>query len=52
MSNGLGIARDALNEFKEIQRYMLLAKEEKYLFLKALLNTAGVNLSEINRIKE
>ncbi|MBR1634500.1 MAG: hypothetical protein IJ682_05490 [Lachnospiraceae bacterium] len=63
MSNSLEITKDALNEFKEIQEYMALAKDEnalktydrlkeKYLYLKALLNTAGVNLAEIDKIKE
>lgn len=63
MSDSLEVIRDALNDFQEIQQYMQLAKEEnaiktysklkeKYLFLKALLHTAGVNLSEIDFIKE
>ncbi|MBQ7677286.1 MAG: hypothetical protein IJT32_03550 [Lachnospiraceae bacterium] len=63
MANGLEITRDTLNDFKKIQRYMLLAREEnaektyaelkeEYLFLKALLQAAGVNLTDIDRIKE
>lgn len=59
----LSIVKDAVNDFKEIQRYMLLAKKEnatetyaelksKYLSLKATLNFAGMNLSEIDIIKE
>ncbi len=52
-----------IKKFEEIQEYMALAKDEnalktydrlkeKYLYLKALLNTAGVNLAEIDKIKE
>ncbi len=59
----LEIAKTAIDDFKEIQRYMLLAKKEnatetyaelkdKYLSLKALLQVAGVNLTEIDKIKE
>lgn len=59
----LSITKDVINEFSEIQRYMLLAKEEnatktyaelkiKYLSLKAILNVAGVNLTELDVIKE
>ena len=63
MSNSLEITRDTLNDFQKIQEFMLLAKEEnatrtyerlkeEYLFLKALLQTAGVNLSSIDKINE
>lgn len=63
MPNGLEIAKAAIDEFKEIQEYMFLAKEEnaektyaklkkKYLSLKAVLNVAGVNLTDIDEIKE
>ena len=59
----LSIAKDAINEFREIQEYMLLAKKEnatetyaklkdKYLSLKATLEIAGVTLSSIDKIKE
>ena len=52
-----------IKKFEEIQEYMALAKDEnalktydrlkeKYLYLKALLNTAGGNLAEIDKIKE
>lgn len=61
--NGAEIMKNALDEFKSIQEYMLLAKEEnagktyaklkeQYLVLKALLNSLGVNLTEIDKIKE
>ena len=63
MPNGLEIAKTAIDDFKEIQEYMFLAKEEnapktyaklkkKYLSLKALLNVAGVDLTDIDEIKE
>ena len=63
MPNGLEIAKAAIDDFKKIQRYMALAKEEnatktyeelkeEYLALKAILNVAGVNLTDIDKIKE
>lgn len=63
MPNGLEITKAAIDDFKEIQEYMMLAKDEnaektyaklkkKYLTLKALLNIAGVNLVDIDEIKE
>lgn len=62
-STNLEIAKIAIDDFKEIQRYMILAKKEnatetyaelkeKYLSLKAILNVAGVNLTDIDKIKE
>lgn len=59
----LSVIKDTVNDFKEIQRYMLLAKKEnatetyaelkiKYLSLKATLSFAGMNLTEIDMIKE
>lgn len=62
-STNLEIAKTAIDDFKEIQEYMLIAKEEnaektyaklkkKYLTLKAILNVAGVNLTDIDEIKE
>lgn len=63
MPNGAEIMKQAVDDFKEIQRYMLLAKEEhatktyaelkdKYLSLKVILNSLGVNLTDIDKIKE
>lgn len=57
------IARDALEEFVQLQDYMLLARKEnatetyskmkdRYLTLKAILNVCGVNLTDIDKIKE
>lgn len=63
MPDGLGITKAAIDDFKEVQEYMALAKKEnatetyaklkrKYLSLKAVLNVAGVNLTDIDEIKE
>ena len=62
-STNLEIAKTAIDDFKEIQRYMAIAKEEnavktyaelkkKYLSLKAILQVSGVNMTEIDKIKE
>ena len=62
-STNLEVTKAAIDDFKEIQEYMLIAKEEnaektynklkkKYLSLKAILNVAGVNLTDIDEIKE
>lgn len=61
--DGLEVTKAAIDDFKEIQRYMVLAKEEKaektyaelkreYLSLKAILQAAGVNMTDIDEIKE
>ena len=63
MPNGLEITKAAIDDFKEIQEYMVIAKEEnadrtyaklkrKYLALKAILQVAGVNLTDIDEITE
>ena len=63
MPNGLEIAKAAIDDFQKIQEYMLLAKKEnatetyaklkdEYLSIKAILNVAGVNLTDIDKIKE
>ena len=63
MPKNLEITKAAIDDFKKIQRYMILAKKEnatetyaelkeEYISLKAILNIAGVNLSELDRIKE
>ena len=62
MPNALEVTKAAIDDFKKIQKYMELAKEEnavktyaelkeEYLYLKTLLNAAGVNLTDIDRIK-
>lgn len=63
MPNNAEIAKTTIDDFREIQRYMIIAKEEnatktytelkkKYISLKALLNVLGVNLTDIDEIKE
>jgi hypothetical protein len=63
MPTGLEITKTVLDDFKKIQEYMILAKKEnatetyaklkdEYLILKAMLNVAGVNLVDIDKIKE
>ncbi len=63
MPNNLEITKAALDDFKKIQEYMILAKQEnavktyeklkkEYKTLKALLNVSGVNLADIDEIKE
>ena len=63
MPIGIEVVKQALDEFKKIQEYMLLAKEEgakktyakmkdEYLTLKALLIVSDVILSDIDKIKE
>lgn len=57
------IMKNAMDDFGEIQEYMASAHKEnapetyaklkkKYLRLKALLNNLGVNLTDIDEIKE
>lgn len=63
MPNGTEIVRDAIWQFQRVQRCMIVAKEENaartyaelkadYLSLKAILNVAGVNMTDIDVIKE
>ncbi|MDE6943373.1 MAG: hypothetical protein K2P66_02990 [Lachnospiraceae bacterium] len=63
MPNGLEITKAAIDDFKKIQRYMAIAKKEnatetyaelkrEYLSLKAILTVAGVNLTDIDEMKE
>lgn len=63
MPNNAEIIKIAIEDFGEIQDYMLLARKEnatetyaklkkKYISLKALLNVLGVNLTDIDEIKE
>lgn len=57
------IIQRGIEDFREVQDYMTLAcKEnttetyaklkEKYISLKALLNSLGINMADIDRIKE
>lgn len=63
MPNNAEIAKTTIDDFREIQRYMQIARDEnavktyaelkkKYISLKALLNVLGVNLTDIDEIKE
>ena len=63
MPPGIEVTKDAIEQFQKIQKHMLIAKEENatktydslkddYLSLKAILNVAGVNLTDIDKIKE
>lgn len=63
MPSNAEIAKDTIEQFKKIQRYMIIAKKEnavetyaelksEYLSLKALLNVIGVNLIDIDIIKD
>ncbi len=63
MPTGIEVTKQALDDFKKIQKYMLLAKKEnatetyaelkeEYLIIKALLQVSGVNLAELDKIKE
>ncbi|WP_300772052.1 hypothetical protein [uncultured Acetatifactor sp.] len=63
MPDGLEIMKAAIDDFKKIQDYMILAREEnaertyaklkdEYLSLKAILTVAGVNLTDIDKMKE
>lgn len=57
------VTKTALDDFKKIQEYMLLARKEnatetyeklkdEYLTIKALLSVSGVNLVDIDKIKK
>lgn len=63
MPISLEIVKAAIDDFTKIQRRMILAKEEnavktyadlkeEYISLKALLNVAGVSLTELDKLNE
>lgn len=63
MPNTIEIVKDVVHQFQRIQQHMKIAKKENasetyeslkedYLSLKAILQVAGVNLTDIDRIKE
>ncbi|MDE7416092.1 MAG: hypothetical protein K2N44_07245 [Lachnospiraceae bacterium] len=63
MPSNAEIVKDTVEQFKKVQRYMLLAREENatktyselkddYISLKAVLDVMGVNLTDIDKIKE
>ena len=60
--NNAEIMQRAMDDFREVQDFMALAKKEnaietyarlkrKYTTLKALLNSLGVNMTDIDEIK-
>ena len=63
MPNGLEITKTAIDDFQKVQAHMKNAKEENaiktyeglkkdYKSLKAVLNSLGVNLTDIDEVKE
>ena len=63
MPTGIEVTKQAIDDFAKIQRHMLIAKEEgatktyaslkdEYLSLKAILQVSGVNMTDIDKIKE
>lgn len=63
MLNGAEIIRDAINEFSRLQNWMLSVRakndmetynsmHDRYIELKVTLSSLGVNLTEIDKIKE
>lgn len=63
MPSGAEIIRDTVDKFQKIQAHMKNAREENatktydglkkdYKSLKAILNSLGVNLTDIDEIKE
>lgn len=63
MPNGAEIIRDAINEFSRLQNWMLSVRakndmetynsmHDRYMELKVTLSSLGVNLTEIDKIKE
>lgn len=66
LDTNLEIIQKAMDDFVKVQRHMLIAKEEnamktyeslkeEYLYLKSLINVAGINLTklqDIDKIKE
>lgn len=62
MPSGADIIRDSITEFSRLQGWMLSVKEkdpvtyasmhERYIELKVTLSSLGVNLTELDRIKE
>lgn len=63
MPSGIEVTKQAIDDFSKVQRRMLLAKKEnavetyadlkeEYITLKALLQVVGVNLTQLDKIKE
>lgn len=62
MPSGADIIKDYVSEFSRLQNWMIAVKEnnadvynsmhDRYLELKVTLTSLGVNLSELDKIKE
>lgn len=62
MPGAADIIRDSINEFSRLQNWMIAIKEsnpetyrsmhDRYIELKVTLSSLGVNLTELDRIKE
>lgn len=62
MPSGADIIRDSVNEFSRLQNWMIAIKEtnpdtynsmhDRYIELKVTLSSLGVNLTELDKIKE
>lgn len=62
LDEAAAIIRDSITEFCKIQKWMISAKEkipetynsmyDRYLELKVTLTSPGVNLSELDKIKQ
>lgn len=62
MPNAADIIRDSVNEFSRLQNWMLAIREkdpatydsmhDRYIELKVTLSSLGVNLTELDKIKE
>lgn len=56
MPTSLEVTKAAIDDFKKIQKYMILAREEQaprtYAELKVILQVYGVDLTDIDYIQE
>lgn len=63
MPSSADIIRDSINEFSRLQNWMLMAKSkndmdtydlmhDRYVELKVTLTSLGVNITELDKIKE
>lgn len=63
MSDTVAIIKDSIVEFSRLQNWMLSSREyndtstynmmhKRYIELKVILSTAGVNITELDKIKE
>lgn len=62
MPSAADIIRDSINEFSRLQKWMLLVKDnnqeayeamhDRYIELKVTLSSLGVNLTDIDKLKD